>query len=230
MLRRFLAELIGTFWLVYGGCGSAIFASYSIGSLGVALTFGLTLITMAYAIAPISGCHLNPAVSLGLWVARRIPHRILLPYIVAQVAGGILAGAALYLTAIGQPGFDLSHGFATNGYGDFSPAGFGLLSALFSETLLTAFFLFILLGATDRYSPRAMMPLAIGLSLTAIHLISMPITNTSINPARSTGVALVAGGHALQQLWLFWMAPLGGSVIGALAYLAVRRRSGAESK
>ncbi|MEE9100676.1 MULTISPECIES: aquaporin Z [Pseudomonas] len=222
MLRKLSAEMIGTFWLVLGGCGSAIFAAHAIGVLGVALAFGLTVVTMAYAIGPISGCHLNPAVSLGLWAGGRLRTAELVPYIVAQVVGGILAGGMLYLIASGKAGFDPLAGFAANGFGEGSPNGYSLQSALIIEVLLTAVFLFVIMGATDKLAPSGFAPLAIGLTLTLIHLISIPIDNTSVNPARSLGVALFAAPLFMKQLWLFWVGPLAGGVIGALVYRAVR--------
>ncbi|WP_343572541.1 aquaporin Z [Pseudomonas sp.] len=222
MLRKLSAEMIGTFWLVLGGCGSAIFAAHAIGVLGVALAFGLTVVTMAYAIGPISGCHLNPAVSLGLWAGGRLRTTELVPYIVAQVVGGILAGGMLYLIASGKAGFDPLAGFAANGFGEGSPNGYSLQSALIIEVLLTAVFLFVIMGATDKLAPSGFAPLAIGLTLTLIHLISIPIDNTSVNPARSLGVALFAAPLFMKQLWLFWVGPLAGGVIGALVYRAVR--------
>lgn len=222
MLRKLSAEMIGTFWLVLGGCGSAIFAAHAIGALGVALAFGLTVVTMAYAIGPISGCHLNPAVSLGLWAGGRLRTAELVPYIVAQVVGGILAGGMLYLIASGKAGFDPLAGFAANGFGEGSPNGYSLQSALIIEVLLTAVFLFVIMGATDKLAPSGFAPLAIGLTLTLIHLISIPIDNTSVNPARSLGVALFAAPLFMKQLWLFWVGPLAGGVIGALVYRAVR--------
>lgn len=222
MMRRLSAEAIGTFWLVLGGCGSAVLAAafpqLGIGLHGVSLAFGLTVLTMAFAIGHISGCHLNPAVSLGLWAAGRFPGRELLPYTVAQVLGAVAAGGVLYLIASGAPGFDLSKGFASNGYGAHSPGGYSLTAALLTEVVMTAFFLLIILGATDRRAPAGFAPIAIGLALTLIHLISIPVTNTSVNPARSTGVAVFVGGWAVQQLWLFWLAPLLGAVLGAGAY------------
>lgn len=217
MLRKLSAEMIGTFWLVLGGCGSAIFAAHAIGALGVALAFGLTVVTMAYAIGPISGCHLNPAVSLGLWAGGRLRTAELVPYIVAQVVGGML-----YLIASGKAGFDPLAGFAANGFGEGSPNGYSLQSALIIEVLLTAVFLFVIMGATDKLAPSGFAPLAIGLTLTLIHLISIPIDNTSVNPARSLGVALFAAPLFMKQLWLFWVGPLAGGVIGALVYRAVR--------
>ncbi|MFV3334834.1 aquaporin Z [Pseudomonas sp. NY15437] len=223
MLRKLSAEMIGTFWLVFGGCGSAIFAAQGIGTLGVSLAFGLTVVTMAYAIGPISGCHLNPAVSLGLWAGGRFNGRDLLPYILAQVIGGILAGAALFCIASGKPGFDALAGFAANGFGEGSPGGYSMQAALATEMLLTAFFLFVIMGATDsKLAPAGFAPIAIGLALTLIHLISIPIDNTSVNPARSLGVAIFADPLFMKQVWLFWVGPLLGGVIGALAYRAVR--------
>lgn len=216
------AEFFGTFWLVLGGCGSAVIAAafpdVGIGLVGVALAFGLTVLTMAYAIGHISGCHLNPAVSIGLWAGGRFPAGKLLPYIVAQVLGGIAAGATLYFIASGKAGFDASAGFAANGYGAHSPGGYSMASALVTEVVMTAMFLLVILGATSKRAPAGFAPIAIGLCLTLIHLISIPVTNTSVNPARSTGVALFAGDWALGQLWLFWLAPIAGAVIGALVY------------
>ncbi|MEW6216591.1 MAG: aquaporin Z [Candidatus Bipolaricaulota bacterium] len=221
-MKRYGAEFIGTFWLVLGGCGSAVLAAafpgLGIGLLGVSLAFGLTVLTMAYAIGHISGCHLNPAVSIGLWAGGRFPAKDLLPYIVAQVLGGLAAGGVLYLIASGQPGFSVSAGFATNGYGDHSPGGYSFLAALITEVVMTMMFLVVILGATDKRAPQGFAPVAIGLCLTLIHLISIPVTNTSVNPARSTGVALYAGGLALSQLWLFWVAPIVGGALGALVY------------
>ena len=220
--KQYAAEFLGTFWLVLGGCGSAVlaaaFPSLGIGFVGVALAFGLTVLTMAFAIGHISGCHLNPAVSVGLWAGGRFPASKLLPYIVAQVLGGIAAAAVLYLVASGKAGFDVSNGFAANGYGDHSPGGYSLLAALVTEVVMTMFFLIVILGATDKRAPAGLAPIAIGLCLTLIHLISIPVTNTSVNPARSTGVALFVGDWALGQLWLFWVAPIVGAVLGALAY------------
>ena len=216
------AEFFGTFWLVLGGCGSAVlaaaFPSLGIGFLGVALAFGLTVVTMAFAIGHISGCHLNPAVSLGLYAGGRFSARHLLPYIVAQVLGGIAGAGILYLIASGKAGFDASAGFASNGFGEHSPGHFSLTAALLCEVVMTLFFLFIIMGVTSPKAPAGFAPLAIGLGLTLIHLISIPVTNTSVNPARSTGVALFAGGWALQQLWLFWLAPLAGGALGGLLY------------
>src|SRR5512139_964456 len=211
------AEFVGTFWLVLGGCGSAVLAAafpdVGIGLLGVALAFGLTVLTMAYAIGHISGCHLNPAVSIGLWAGGRFPANKLLSYILAQVAGGLVGGGILYLIASGKAGFDPIAGFAANGYGEHSPGGYSLLAALVTEVVMTMMFLFIIMGATDKRAPQGFAPVAIGLALTLIHLISIPVTNTSVNPARSTGVGLFAGGWAVGQLWLFWVAPIIGSVI-----------------
>lgn len=221
-MNKYLAEFIGTFWLVLGGCGSAVLAAafpeVGIGLLGVALAFGLTVLTMAYAIGHISGCHLNPAVSIGLWAGGRFPANQLLPYIVAQVLGAIVAAGVLYLIASGKAGFDVAAGFASNGYGDHSPGGYSLLSALITEIVMTMMFLLVILGSTDTRAPSGMAPLAIGLCLTLIHLISIPVTNTSVNPARSTGVAIFVGDWAVAQLWLFWVAPVIGAVLGATIY------------
>jgi aquaporin Z len=221
-MKKYVAELVGTFWLVLGGCGSAVLAAtfpdVGIGLLGVSLAFGLTVLTMAYAIGHISGCHLNPAVSLGLWAGGRFPSSQLLPYVGAQVAGGLIAGGVLFLIASGQDGFDASAGFASNGYGAHSPGGYSLAAALVCEVVMTMMFLVVIMGATDRRAPAGMAPVAIGLCLTLIHLISIPVTNTSVNPARSTGVALFAGDWAIAQLWLFWVAPLVGGVLGAFVY------------
>ncbi len=220
--KRMLAEFFGTFWLVLGGCGSAVLAAafpdVGIGLLGVALAFGLTVLTMAYAIGHVSGCHLNPAVTLGLWTGKRFPARELLPYWVAQVIGAIIAAAVLYVIASGKAGFDVSAGFAANGYAVHSPGGYSLVAALVTEVVLTCFFLLVILGSTDRRAPAGFAPIAIGLCLTLIHLISIPVTNTSVNPARSTGQALFVGGWALEQLWLFWLAPLVGGAIGGIIY------------
>jgi len=222
MMKQYGAEFFGTFWLVFGGCGSAViaaaFPNVGIGLLGVSLAFGLTVVTMAYAIGHISGCHLNPAVSIGLWAGGRFPATQLVPYIVAQVAGGIAAGGVLYLIASGAPGFDVAGGFASNGYGAHSPGGYSLHSALIAEVVLTAFFLIIILGATDKRAPAGFAPIAIGLALTLIHLISIPVTNTSVNPARSTGVAIYVGDWAIAQLWAFWVAPIVGALLGAGIY------------
>jgi aquaporin Z len=221
-MKPYGAEFLGTFWLVMGGCGSAVLAAafpqLGIGLQGVALAFGLTVLTMAYAIGPISGCHLNPAVSIGLWAGGRFPAAKLAPYILAQIGGAIVAAAVLYLIASGAPGFDAGAGFAANGYGAHSPGGYSLLAAVVTEVVMTMFFLLIIMGATDQRAPAGFAPLAIGLALTLIHLISIPVTNTSVNPARSTGVALFAGDWALGQLWLFWSAPVLGAVLGALLY------------
>ena len=221
-MQKYAAELIGTFWLVLGGCGSAVLAAafpdVGIGLLGVALAFGLTVLTMAFAIGHISGCHLNPAVSIGLWTGGRFSAGELIPYIVAQVLGAIVAGGVLFVIASGKAGFDVSAGFASNGYGAHSPGGYSLLAALVTEVIMTMMFLIIILGATDRRAPQGFAPIAIGLGLTLIHLISIPVTNTSVNPARSTGVALFAGGWALSQLWLFWLAPIVGAVLGGIVY------------
>ena len=221
MSKRFSAELFGTFWLVFGGCGSAVLAAgipnLGIGYAGVALAFGLTVLTMAFAIGHISGCHLNPAVSIGLWAGGRFPAKELLPYIVAQVIGGVIAGAVLYLIASGVDGWQPG-GFASNGYGEHSPHGYSLVSALVIEVVLTCMFLIIIMGSTDKKAPQGLAPVAIGLALTLIHLISIPVTNTSVNPARSTGVALFADGWALQQLWLFWVAPIVGGILGGTIY------------
>jgi len=221
MSKRFSAELFGTFWLVFGGCGSAVLAAgipnLGIGYAGVALAFGLTVLTMAFAIGHISGCHLNPAVSIGLWAGGRFPAKELLPYIVAQVIGGAIAGAVLYLIASGVDGWQPG-GFASNGYGEHSPHGYSLVSALVIEIVLTCMFLIIIMGSTDKKAPQGLAPVAIGLALTLIHLISIPVTNTSVNPARSTGVALFADGWALQQLWLFWVAPIVGGILGGTIY------------
>ncbi len=224
-MKAYGAEFIGTFWLVLGGCGSAVLAAafpeVGIGLLGVSLAFGLTVLTMAFAIGHISGCHLNPAVSFGLWAGGRFPTKELLPYIVAQVLGAIVAGGVLYLIASGQAGFELSAGFASNGYGDHSPGGYSLTAALVTEVVMTLFFLFVILGATDKRAPQGFAPIAIGLCLTLIHLISIPVTNTSVNPARSTGVALFVGDWALAQLWLFWVAPIIGGILGAVIYRGI---------
>ena len=221
-MNKYAAEFFGTFWLVLGGCGSAVisaaFPNVGIGLLGVALAFGLTVLTMAYAIGHISGCHLNPAVSIGLWAGGRFPANQLLPYIVAQVLGGIAAGGMLYLIASGKPGFDVAAGFASNGYGAHSPGGYSLLAALWCEVVMTAMFLIVIMGVTDKRAPAGFAPIAIGLCLTLIHLISIPVTNTSVNPARSTGVAVFVGDWALVQLWAFWLAPIVGGMLGAVAY------------
>ena len=221
-MNKYLAELVGTFWLVLGGCGSAVLAAafpgLGIGFAGVALAFGLTVLTMAYAVGHISGGHLNPAVSIGLWAGGRFPAAQVLPYVAAQVLGAVAAGGVLFLIASGKAGFDAAAGFATNGYGAHSPGGYSLSAALTCEIVMTAMFLVVILGATDERAPRGFAPIAIGLCLTLIHLISIPVTNTSVNPARSTGVALFQGGWALAQLWLFWVAPIAGALIGARIY------------
>ena len=221
-MKKYSAEFIGTFWLVLGGCGSAVLAAafpdVGIGLLGVSLAFGLTVLTMAFAIGHISGCHLNPAVSFGLWVGGRFSAKELLPYIVAQVLGGIAAGGVLYLIASGKAGFELSAGFASNGYGAHSPGGYGMMAALITEVVMTMMFLLVILGATDKRAPQGFAPIAIGLCLTLIHLISIPVTNTSVNPARSTAVAVFVGDWAISQLWLFWVAPIVGAILGAIIY------------
>jgi aquaporin Z len=221
-MKQNVTEFLGTFWLVLGGCGSAVlaaaFPNVGIGLHGVSLAFGLTVLTMAFAIGHISGCHLNPAVSIGLWAGGRFPAKKLLPYIVSQVLGAVAAGAVIYVIASGAAGFDVSKGMASNGYGAHSPGGYTLMAALLTEVVMTAFFLLIIMGATDKRAPAGFAPIAIGLALTLIHLISIPVTNTSVNPARSTGVALFVGGWAIEQLWLFWVAPIVGAVIGAKAY------------
>jgi aquaporin Z len=220
--QRTIAEFFGTFWLVFGGCGSAVLAAafpqLGIGLLGVSLAFGLTVLTMAFAIGHISGCHLNPAVSVGLCVARRFPSAELLPYIVAQVIGGIAGAGVLYIIASGKTGFSTAAGFAANGYGAHSPGGYTLLSALMAEVVLTFFFLMVILGSTDKRAPQGFAPIAIGLALTLIHLIGIPVTNLSVNPARSTGPALFVGSWALAQLWLFWLAPVIGASVAGVAY------------
>lgn len=220
--KRVSAEFIGTFWLVFGGCGSAVlsaaFPNVGIGLLGVALAFGLTVLTMAYAIGHVSGCHLNPAVSVGLFAAKRFPAKDLLPYIVAQVAGGIVAALVLYVIASGASGFSLAGGLASNGYGDHSPGKYSMMACLVAEVVLTFMFLMIILGATDRRAPAGFAPIPIGLGLTLIHLIGIPVTNLSVNPARSTGPAVVVGGWAIEQLWLFWLAPLVGAAIAGIVY------------
>ncbi|MET3449718.1 aquaporin Z [Ralstonia sp. 1138] len=229
LMRRCTAEMVGTFWLVLGGCGSAVLAAaypqLGIGFVGVALAFGLTVLTMAYAIGHISGCHLNPAVTLGLTVARRFAVRDVVPYVLAQVVGAVCAAAVLGMIATGKPGFDLvASGFATNGYGDQSPGHYSVLAAFVCEAVLTGMFLFVILGATDRRAPSGFAPIAIGLCLTLIHLISIPVTNTSVNPARSLGPAVFVGGAAISQLWLFWVAPLLGAAVAGVLYPAVAGR------
>ncbi|MHC4289542.1 MAG: aquaporin Z [Planctomycetota bacterium] len=224
-MRMYAAEMFGTFWLVLGGCGSAVLAAafpdVGIGLLGVSLAFGLTVLTMAFAIGHISGCHLNPAVSIGLWAGKRFDTKQLLPYIIAQVLGGLIAGGVLFVIASGKEGFDVAAGFASNGYGAHSPGGYSLLAALLTEIVMTMMFLLVILGATDKRAPQGLAPIAIGLCLTLIHLISIPVTNTSVNPARSTGVAVFVGGWAIGQLWLFWVAPIIGAIIGAAVYRAI---------
>jgi aquaporin Z len=222
MVKKTAAEFLGTFWLVLGGCGSAVLAAafpgLGIGFVGVAFAFGLTVLTMAFAIGHISGCHLNPAVSVGLWAGGRFPASGLLPYIVAQVAGAVAAAGVLYLIASGKAGFDLAGGFASNGYGAHSPGEYTLAACLICEVVMTFMFLMIILGATDKRAPAGLAPIAIGLGLTLIHLISIPVTNTSVNPARSTGPALFVGGWAIEQLWLFWLAPIAGALLAGFAY------------
>ena len=221
-MKQYGAEFLGTFWLVLGGCGSAVLAAafpgVGIGLLGVSLAFGLTVLTMAFAIGPISGCHLNPAVSVGLWAAGRFPADKLPGYIVAQVFGAIIAGGVLYVIASGAPGFDVAKGFASNGYGLRSPGGYSMMAGLVCEVVMTMFFLIVILGATDSRAQGSFAPIAIGLALTLIHLISIPVTNTSVNPARSTGPAIVVGGWALEQLWLFWVAPIAGAILAGVVY------------
>lgn len=229
-MKKYGAEFFGTFWLVLGGCGSAVLAAafpqLGIGFAGVSLAFGLTVLTMAFATGHISGCHLNPAVSIGLWAGGRFPAKELAPYIVSQVLGGIAAGGVLFLIASGKVGFDVAGGFASNGYGEHSPGGYNMVSALVTEVVMTMMFLLVILGATDKRAPQGFAPIAIGLCLTLIHLISIPVTNTSVNPARSTAVALYVGDWAVNQLWLFWVAPIVGAVLGALVY----RQIGGETK
>ena len=231
LTKKLGAEFIGTFWLVLGGCGSAVLAAafpeLGIGFVGVALAFGLTVLTMAFAIGHISGCHLNPAVSLGLWSGGRFPAAELLPYIVVQVAGGIAGATVLYLIATGKAGFDVSGGFASNGYGEHSPGGYSMTAALISEVVMTFMFLIIILGATDKRAPAGFAPIAIGLGLTLIHLISIPVTNTSVNPARSTAVAIFVGDWATAQLWLFWVAPLAGALLAGVVYRWLGSEEGA---
>jgi len=221
-MKTYVAEFFGTFWLVLGGCGSAVLAAafpdVGIGLLGVSFAFGLTVLTMAFAIGHISGCHLNPAVSIGLWAGGRFSANQLVPYILSQVLGAIVAGAVLYLIASGKAGFELSAGFASNGYGSHSPGGYSLVAALITEVVMTMMFLLVIMGATDQRAPAGFAPIAIGLCLTLIHLISIPVTNTSVNPARSTGVAVFVGDWAVAQLWLFWLAPIVGGVLGATIY------------
>src|SRR5580693_9136327 len=223
--RRAAAEFFGTFWLVFGGCGSAVlaaaFPALGIGFVGVALAFGLTVLTMAYAIGHVSGCHLNPAVSLGLVAGKRFPASELIPYWIAQVVGGIAGAAMLYVIASGKTGFDLSGGFASNGYGEHSPGGYSMVACLVAEIVLTFVFLLVVMGSTDRRAPQGFAALAIGLCLTGIHLVGIPVTNLSVNPARSTGPALFVGGWAVKQLWLFWLAPLIGGALGGGVYRAI---------
>lgn len=224
-MKAWFAEFFGTFWLVLGGCGSAVLAAafpeVGIGLTGVSLAFGLTVLTMAYAIGHISGCHLNPAVSIGLWAGGRFQARQLLPYIVSQVLGAVAAGGVLYLIASGKAGFDVSAGFASNGFGDHSPGQYSMLAAVLTEVVMTMMFLIVILGATDSRAPAGFAPIAIGLCLTLIHLISIPVTNTSVNPARSTGVAVFVGDWAVAQLWVFWVAPIVGALLGAVVYKVI---------
>ncbi|MGR5067102.1 MULTISPECIES: aquaporin Z [Vibrio] len=222
-MNKYMAELFGTFWLVLGGCGSAVLAAgypeLGIGFVGVALAFGLTVLTMAFAIGHISGCHLNPAITVSLWAGGRFETKDVVPYIIAQVIGGVIAGGILYIIATGQAGFDIvSSGFAANGYGEHSPGQYSLMAALVTEVVMTMMFLIVIMGATDKRAPQGFAPIAIGLCLTLIHLISIPVTNTSVNPARSTGVAVFFGDWAVSQLWLFWVAPIVGGILGALIY------------
>lgn len=220
--KKLCAEFMGTFWLVLGGCGSAVLAAafpdVGIGFLGVSFAFGLTVLTMAYAIGHVSGCHLNPAVSLGLWASGKFDSKEVIPYIISQILGGIAGAAILYVMASGKAGFDVTAGFATNGFGASSPGGYSMVAALVCEVVMTFMFLMIILGSTDKRAPAGFAPIAIGLGLTLIHLISIPITNTSVNPARSTGVALFAGGASISQLWLFWVAPIVGAILAGLFY------------
>jgi len=222
MSQKMAAEFLGTLWLVLGGCGSAVLAAafpeVGIGLLGVSLAFGLTVLTMAFAIGHISGCHLNPAVSFGLWAGGRFPASELLPYIIAQVAGGIVGAGVLYLIASGQEGFSLAAGFASNGFGEHSPGGYSMISVMICEIVMTLFFLLVILGSTDERAPKGFAPIAIGLCLTLIHLISIPVSNTSVNPARSTGPALLVGDWAVSQLWLFWAAPIVGAILAGVIY------------
>jgi aquaporin Z len=228
MSQKLTAEFIGTFWLVLGGCGSAVLAAafpeVGIGLAGVSLAFGLTVLTMAYAIGHVSGCHLNPAVSVGLWMGGRFPASDLIPYIIAQVLGAIAGAGVLYLIASGKAGFDLAGGFASNGYAEHSPGGYTLLASLVTEVVMTFMFLIIILGATDKRAPAGFAPIAIGLGLTLIHLISIPVTNTSVNPARSTGPALFVGDWALSQLWLFWVAPFVGAAAAGIVYRFLEKK------
>ena len=222
-MNKYIAEVFGTFWLVLGGCGSAVLAAgfpdVGIGLLGVSFAFGLTVLTMAFAIGHISGCHLNPAVTVGLWAGGRFDTKDVVPYIIAQVVGGVIAGGVLYVIATGQAGFDVvGWGFASNGYGEHSPGQYSMMAALVTEVVMTMMFLIVIMGATDKRAPQGFAPIAIGLCLTLIHLISIPVTNTSVNPARSTGVAVFVGDWAVSQLWLFWVAPIVGGILGALIY------------
>lgn len=225
-MKKSLAEFVGTFWLVFGGCGSAVLAAgipdIGIGLLGVSLAFGLTVMTMAYTIGPISGCHLNPAVSIGLCVGGRFDAKDLLPYIVSQVLGGLAGAGVLYLIATGKAGFDVAAGFASNGFDAHSPGGYTMQAALIVEIVMTMMFLMVIMGSTDKRAPAGFAPIAIGLCLTLIHLVSIPVTNTSVNPARSTGVAVFVGDWAVSQLWLFWVAPIAGAIIGAVIYKVIR--------
>lgn len=234
LTRRLLAESLGTFWLVFGGCGSAVlaaaFPNLGIGFVGVAFAFGLTLLTMAYAIGHISGCHLNPAVSVGLAVGRRFPMSEVLPYVLAQIIGAIIGAGVLYFIASGKVGFDVSAGFASNGFAEHSPGGYSMAACFVAEVVLTFMFLMIIQGATDKRAPQGFAPIAIGLGLTLIHLISIPVTNTSVNPARSTGPALFVGGWAVQQLWLFWVAPIVGAAIAGIVYPMIAGTPEAEPK
>lgn len=229
ILKRACAESLGTFWLVFCGCGSAVIAAgfpgLGIGFVGVALAFGLSVTTMAYGVGHVSGAHFNPAVTLGLWAGGRFPAADIVPYVLAQLFGAVAAAVMLWAIASGKAGFDSAAGFATNGYGAHSPGGYSMVAALLAETILSAFFLIVIHGATDARAPKGFAPLAIGLTLTIIHLVSIPVTNTSVNPARSTGVALVQGGWAMRQLWLFWIFPLIGGVLGGLAYRYLLDRS-----
>src|SRR3954452_8080546 len=233
-MKKLAAELIGTFWLVFGGCGSAVLAAkfpdIGIGLVGVSLAFGLTVLSMAYALGHISGGHFNPAVTIGLFAGGRTSAGGLLPYILAQLAGAIAAALVLYVIASGKPGFDLAAGFAANGYGEHSPGGYSLVAGLIAELVMTAGFLFVIMGATDSRAPAGFAPIAIGLALTLIHLISIPVTNTSVNPARSTGPAIIVGGWALQQLWLFWLAPLMGAALAGTVYRWGTARASAQAQ
>jgi aquaporin Z len=229
-MKHLGAEFVGTFWLVLGGCGSAVIAgsfrdNLGIGLLGISLAFGLTIVTMAYAIGHISGCHLNPAVSIGLWFAGRLPGEKLLGYVLFQLLGAIVAGGVLLLIVSGRPGFDIAAGFASNGYGEHSPGGYSLLAGLVSEVVMTMMFMVVILGVTDTRAPQEFAPLAIGWCFTLIHLITIPVTGTSVNPARSTGVAVYVGGWAMNQLWLFWVAPIAGALIGSSVYKTIGGRN-----